>query len=90
MDMRLTQFGQATKQGCKHKRVPVEGSAHYIAPEVIKNTYDSKCDIWSCGVLMYIMLTGNPPFDGNTNEQIIEQISIGKPDYDNEVFKNTS
>ena len=44
------------------------GTPYYIAPEVIKQTYDFKCDIWSCGVIMYILLSGNPPFNGKNDE----------------------
>ena len=38
--------------------------AYYISPEVIKGVYDEKCDIWSIGVMLYILVTGVPPFDG--------------------------
>ena len=56
------------------------GSIYYIAPEVLKKKYNSKCDLWSCGVIMYILLTGVPPFGGSNNRVIIEKIL--KRDYD--------
>jgi len=34
----------------------------YMAPEVFSNKYDNKCDLWSCGIIMYTLLTGNTPF----------------------------
>jgi calcium-dependent protein kinase len=56
------------------------GSIYYIAPEVLKKKYNSKCDLWSCGVIMYILLTGVPPFGGSNNRIIVEKIL--KHDYD--------
>ena len=58
----------------------IVGSIYYIAPEVLKKKYNSKCDLWSCGVIMYILLTGLPPFGGNSNQSIMKKILIG--DYD--------
>ena len=56
------------------------GSIYYIAPEVIKKKYNSKCDLWSCGVIMFILLTGVPPFGGSNNRVIVDKI-LNK-DYD--------
>lgn len=43
----------------------------YIAPEVIVNDYNEKCDIWSCGIILYTLLCGYPPFTGSTNKEIL-------------------
>jgi len=46
-----------------------------MAPEILESKpYDEKCDIWSCGVLMYLCLSGCPPFMGKTKEEILENI----------------
>jgi len=50
------------------------GTSFYIAPEVLKNSYDEKCDLWSCGVILYILLSGSPPFYGRDEEEIFRKI----------------
>lgn len=53
------------------------GTAYYIAPEVISGNYNEKCDIWSIGVIMYILLSGKPPFDGEEDADILKKVKIG-------------
>ena len=54
------------------------GSAYYIAPEVIEKKYNSKCDMWSCGVIMFVLLTRKAPFGGKNEKSIMENVKIGK------------
>ena len=56
------------------------GSAYYIAPEVLSRNYTELCDLWSCGVIMYILLTGRPPFNGINEEEIMKKIKEGTYD----------
>ena len=64
------------------------GTPNYIAPEVIDKNYGSECDIWSIGVIVYILLCGDPPFTGQTDELILQKIKEGNPDYENKGFSD--
>merc|ERR1712232_658854 len=49
------------------------GTALYAAPEVIMQSYGPSCDLWSCGVIMYCLLCGCVPFDGDNPKQVIKK-----------------
>ena len=53
------------------------GTPYYIAPEVLKGSYTTQCDNWSMGVVLFIMLSGKPPFGGRSNKEIIENVLKG-------------
>ena len=52
----------------------VVGTPYYIAPEVLTSVYTEKCDIWSIGVIMFMMLTGYPPYDGPNEIEVMRNI----------------
>lgn len=68
----------------------VTGTPNYIAPEVIKGNYTEKCDMWSCGVIMYLLLVGSFPFDGANREEILKKISSGLISFPIQTWKNIS
>lgn len=54
------------------------GTPYYMAPEIFnQRQYDEKCDVWSIGVIMFVMLTGQPPFNGGTDHDIIKKVKQG-------------
>ena len=61
----------------KKKLTEQIGTSFYIAPEVLKNGYNEKCDLWSCGVILYILLCGSPPFYGKNEKEIFKKIIDG-------------
>lgn len=58
------------------------GTPYYIAPEVLKQRYNNKCDIWSCGIIMHTLLIGHPPFLGANNKDILKKVEEGKINYE--------
>ena len=66
------------------------GTLVYCSPEVLANNYSAGCDIWACGVLMYCLLSGKFPFEGKTEEEIINKILSGKFGFDIELFNDVS
>lgn len=68
----------------------VIGSPYYTAPEVRGREYTKACDIWSLGVIVYMLLSGAPPFFGESEIEILEAAAGGKYDFENEDWENVS
>jgi calcium-dependent protein kinase len=66
------------------------GTPYYIAPEVLAKSYTSKCDIWSCGVITYIVLSGIPPFNGASDQEIMKKVKTGKFSFSDPIWNNIS
>lgn len=87
--LKIVDFGTSLSFDSENALDEKLGTAYYIAPEVIKKSYNEKCDLWSCGVIMYILLSGEPPFNDlkADNEAIMKKVEKGKYDLSKGVWK---
>ena len=90
-ELKLIDFG-CSKIFTQYRRTFEDtiGTLVYCSPEVLKNNYNQKCDIWSCGVIMYILLSGKYPFYGKTEEEITKKILVGNFNFNDKHFDNVS
>lgn len=68
----------------------VVGTVWYMAPEVYSRDYSEKCDIWSIGIMLYIMLSGYPPFFGESKDEIKAKVLQGNLVFEEDVWKDMS
>ena len=92
-EIKLIDFGCSkyfVKRNKHQKLSGIIGSTLYCSPEVVDDLYDEKSDEWSCGVLMYILLSGQPPFYGDSDEEIFQKIKKCKYDFNLKEFNSVS
>lgn len=68
----------------------IVGSAYYVAPEVLRRRYGKEIDIWSAGVMLYILLSGVPPFWAETEKGIFDAILQGHIDFESKPWPTIS
>mmetsp|Transcript_156109 Transcript_156109/g.500721 ORF Transcript_156109/g.500721 Transcript_156109/m.500721 type:complete len:535 (+) Transcript_156109:157-1761(+) len=93
--VKLIDFGFAVRFAPgKADMKTMAGSAYYVAPEIIRRKknegYTEKCDVWSAGVVMYMLLTGGPPFGGSSEAAIIESVRRSNAKYDGREWSKVS
>ncbi|KZV52967.1 calcium-dependent protein kinase 34-like [Dorcoceras hygrometricum] len=88
--LKATDFGLSVfyKEGEQFK--DIVGSAYYIAPEVLKRKYGPEADIWSVGVMLYILLCGVPPFWAESENGIFNAILRGHVDFTSDPWPSIS
>ncbi|KFG99366.1 calcium-dependent protein kinase CDPK4 [Toxoplasma gondii VAND] len=68
----------------------MHGTVYYVAPEVMDGKYNEKCDLWSIGVIVYMLLSGSPPFTGHGDQEILIKIRRCKYNMDGPRWRGIS
>jgi calcium-dependent protein kinase len=89
--LKLIDFGLSkVLSGEKDTMHGAVGTTFYMAPEVISGNYNEKCDVWACGIMLYIMLCGKPPFYSQDEEELKKKICSMKYNFNYPEFKKVS
>lgn len=85
-DIKFMDFSLACQVANNKVLKDIVGSPYYIAPEVLKGKYDKRCDIWSFGIVAYIMMVGKAPFEGSNTGLILDSVLTMEPEYDTQTL----
>ena len=85
--IKVIDFGLS--QACDRLKTKV-GTAYYVSPEILNGNYTHLCDIWSAGVILYILLSGDPPFNGPNDSAIYQKVAQMKYTFPENKWKNVS
>ena len=88
--IKMIDFGGAKVFEKSNLENEIFGSNLYIAPEVLKRKYNEKCDTWSVGVLLHLLLVGRAPFEGGNITDTLNKIRKGKFNTNDEIFLKSS
>jgi calcium-dependent protein kinase len=82
LNLKLIDFGTSVSVPESGRLREAIGTMYYMAPEVLDRRYDSKCDVWSLGVILFVLMAGYPPFGGESDDEIVGNIVKNAPAYD--------
>jgi len=88
--LKLIDFGLSCSFSAGQMLKTKAGTPYYVAPQVLAGKYDQMIDMWSIGVIMYIMLCGYPPFFGETDADVLAKVRLGNFSFNAADWKNIS
>lgn len=89
-NLRLADFGKSTLLEADEFLDEKLGVAYYMAPEIFGSQFSHKTDVWACGVIAYMLISGRPPFNGETEAEIMRKARDGYISFIAPVFKEVS
>jgi len=89
-NLKVIDFGEAIVAPPTEKLTEITGTMAYMAPDVLGQNYGHKCDIWSCGVIAFLLLTGKQPLKGASDEETFHNIVKGNISYDDPIWEALS
>ena len=90
IDFGLSKICTNAKDGKLERMKTKVGTPYYISPDVLCGDYSLSCDIWSAGCILYIMLCGYPPFNGDSDDEILRNVQKGDLRFDEEEWSEIS
>jgi len=88
--LKIIDFGLSCKFSADSVLTTKAGTPYYVAPQVLAGKYDQLSDLWSCGVIMYVILCGYPPFYGETDADVLTKVRLGNFTFNAADWKNVS
>jgi calcium-dependent protein kinase len=88
--LKIIDFGLSCKYSAGQVLTTKAGTPYYVAPQVLAGKYDHLSDLWSVGVIMYVMLCGYPPFFGETDAEVLSKVRLGNFSFNAADWKNIS
>ena len=89
--IKLIDFGQG--KFCKNSSMALKGlrgTPLFISPEVIRGSYDQRCDLWALGVLTFFLLSGKHPFVAKDEQSLLQLIASCDYDFEPEDWRGVS
>jgi calcium-dependent protein kinase len=90
VNIKVIDFGASSLLSPEKLLEKKTGTSLYVAPEVLIGSYNEKCDVWSCGVILYMLLAGFPPFNGHSVREILTNVRKAKVSFKHSVFQTVS
>jgi len=88
--LKVIDFGLACKFSSDQVLTTKAGTPYYVAPQVLAGKYDCSSDLWSLGVIMYVVLCGYPPFYGDTDADVLAKVRLGVVNFNPTDWKRVS
>lgn len=88
--LKLIDFGMAEQRREGEMLHITSGTPYYMSPEVYLGRFTEKCDVWSCGVILYFLITGNKPFTGDTKAELRNMVLQAEPSFAHPYFSKFS